>query len=1193
MNECNVHGLAYTKYCETCKTLLCTQCVEAHLTTHSTVLSLESAKKLYNNEKELYRTQLCTLETKGLKRITEELEMTEKEVKVLGDLELQKVLEEQRARVLKLEEIVKQGIIEEEEDWEKIIERVAKFDYSSIFKEAMEIENKLVSLYSEIKHRQIISLTEEYEKAKVRLDEINAEMAKKVQAEVDFNKEIKEDKFKEILSLKEQDDNLKAELDRKKAELVETEAAFAEIKANMEQEIRSLGNTKEELMKQNNALKQEKSTIEDEIGRLKSILAQLKTVTQEESMKKDDMMKSKAQSKETPPKDPQVVLTSAKSSEESFKEDQAAGLPLAGVIPIRKELSAYLSKPDLDSPAPLTRKNLATPAPVTAEKSFPKKSLFSFKSPPKLSEEVKHLFKPDISLIKRNSEKCLALEQTNCAVCGTGYSFKVGLILYCGHRGCTSCVENICSNNSYGSLRSNCLVCNAEVPVKTVQLSCGCEGDLGNLKFVGFGENASFRFMLNESKEDYVFPKCKAGHTLSLDDLYLIHGNAAKVFMIHHIKPMLFQNLSAHLKTFKGTIEVELRNALISLSEFKELGMFLFENEEKIRKLDLSRNRLSDDIMRNTIDILSRAKTLEELDMQDNQLGDKGFGFLAEGLLKSKSIKMLNLKSNNPGKSGFKAIEKFLKGNHTIKRLNLSLCTLTQTGAEYLAEGLKKNEGLVELNIDKNIIGDKGFGYIAKSLKHNKSLRILSAESNEISAAGIKVLSESAKAFTTLRKLSLKKNKVGKGASKALGLFLATCQPLTEFDISYNVLVEDSWEFFAEGLIKNKSLQALDISGNILKDKGLISLAKGLKGNSTLKTLIMEDSSLGFEGIKQFCNTLSFNNCLQELVISRNVLVDEAAKCLSLGLQLLNSITKFHAKECKLTETGMKHILMAARHKELLADFCITEATFSPKLSRNLGDVLALNKNLLRLHLDHCGIGIEGAIELADALKSAPKIETLILIGNGIKDKGVMHIFQALAKNETVKSIDLRTNGLTDLTIQYLELALTTNLKLENVNLSGNHIREEGLLNLEKVKRTNSYLDIICANLTQLQYHIIHIAQSTHLINYKFPEKAMMKVYIHLRANELPQVLYTLKYECTPDSTFADLEKFIYSELDKVNVFFYSHAAKVISIIGREQSLQDKQNPSQSLVLFHIFYQQRDRNTSFEWPCSVVCVFSL
>jgi len=48
------------------------------------------------------------------------------------------------------------------------------------------------------------------------------------------------------------------------------------------------------------------------------------------------------------------------------------------------------------------------------------------------------------------------------------------------------------------------------------------------------------------------------------------------------------------------------------------------------------------------------------------------------------------------------------------------------------------------------------------------------------------------------------------------------------------------------------------------------------------------------------------------------------------------------------------------------------------------------------------------------------------------------------------------------------------------------------------------------------------------------------KIYVNLRANGQPLVLYTMKYEATKDKKFEDLEKFIYSELDKVNVFFES-----------------------------------------------------
>ena len=50
-----------------------------------------------------------------------------------------------------------------------------------------------------------------------------------------------------------------------------------------------------------------------------------------------------------------------------------------------------------------------------------------------------------------------------------------------------------------------------------------------------------------------------------------------------------------------------------------------------------------------------------------------------------------------------------------------------------------------------------------------------------------------------------------------------------------------------------------------------------------------------------------------------------------------------------------------------------------------------------------------------------------------------------------------------------------------------------------------------------------------------------MKVYINLTANDHPQVLYTLKFDATKYSTFSDIEKFAYGELEKVNVLLINN----------------------------------------------------
>jgi len=1123
MNECPDHKAKYTKFCESCKKFLCTQCLEDHIKIHSqNIISLEIYYEISKNNTDYYKNNIFQIKSTKLPNLIDILFKSKNEifiVKISDPVSLSEKISIQKRKIDEFSQKINDLYEKINQSYksfdslEKFIENHEKLNFSfDLISEYNLLESEILIFVGELYKKSLENCNNELNEKKEILTKTQEEillnnklLSEKLQPEISManamleklsaglaeirekiaSEELKNQDFKNLETQKSQ---ISSEIIKKQQEINEMNEKLKNMQEKQENLQKTINGLEENLIKvkkdrdlwignnfsEMEKLKKEKHILEQEIENLKQELKKTKeeNKTKENAIKNEEKPKLIEEQKQILQNSPEISKEIPKDiqneikKEETIKkpENKEISMPFGDLVENEKNVkqtniearSGSVIHPQTENSNKMQRNTIMAPK----NEIFNKNYMLNI-SPTKRTEEVKHLIKTDITQIKKSSEKVALLEQPMCACCSDSKKFKPILTLFCGHKICQNCTENF-RNRSENSQNIKCLWCGIFVPPKSAILSCGCNTEFGELRYFGLGEIRNFRYTLNELKDDFSNQICKNGHALTINDLKLIHGNSALTFMIHHVHKEFLNNLSkTKIKDIsKNELRIELKNALVTIEEFKEFEKFIKANESKIKSLDLGRNRLSDEIMKIVGEMIANMKNIEELNLQDNQLGDKSFEFLAEGLMKNKSIKILDLKANNLSKIGLKAIENILKTNQGIININLAFNNLSVGGSEFIGNALKKNTILQEINLDKNNLTDKGIALLIPALKLNKTVKILHLENNEISGNGFKIFAENSKQLSGLKELYLKQNKLDKNAAKPLGIFISQCQSLILFDISYNNLTEECWEQFAEGMQFNKTLRILNVSGNILKDQGLISFGKILKTNTMLKKLIMEDVTIGGDGVKQFCNSLSFNNSLSELILSKNILTDESAKCLSLGLQLSPSLVKFHIGGCRLTEIGTKHFFAAARNKDNLSDFRISEATINAALYRDLSDIILSNKSLISLNLQHSSLGPEGALQLANSIKSS-KLEILELKECDIKNQGALSIFQALAKNGILKSLDIRKNDLTDIVAEYIENCLLTNITLMKIDLSKNKIKEFGLDLLARIKKANSYIDII------------------------------------------------------------------------------------------------------------------------------------
>ena len=126
------------------------------------------------------------------------------------------------------------------------------------------------------------------------------------------------------------------------------------------------------------------------------------------------------------------------------------------------------------------------------------------------------------------------------------------------------------------------------------------------------------------------------------------------------------------------------------------------------------------------------------------------------------------------------------------------------------------------------------------------------------------------------------------------------------------------------------------------------------------------------------------------------------------------------------------------------------------KASLETGGALQLSKALKQsrglkgLCLYYANVGEEGALHLANALRSSPMLtlQTLDLRGSGLGDVGSAHLAAALKTNRSVEYLDLFSNGITDDGAVDLAEMLGVNKTLLYFWCEGNAIGQRGTVEL-------------------------------------------------------------------------------------------------------------------------------------------------
>jgi len=204
-----------------------------------------------------------------------------------------------------------------------------------------------------------------------------------------------------------------------------------------------------------------------------------------------------------------------------------------------------------------------------------------------------------------------------------------------------------------------------------------------------------------------------------------------------------------------GFSEIDLCMNHITSEGVKHLLDFPKQFISKLKKLDLSENKLDSESCQALSELLSSSTSLKILSIGDNDLPPEAVELIISELHHNTTLEMLFMNDSHFSHQNIISLASVLRTNHTLVDLNLAECHIDSDGACQLASALCTNDTLNVLIMGDNPIGVEGAAAVAKMLCKNKSLKQLYLQDDSIGEEGTQKLIDSLIHNTTLEQLYL------------------------------------------------------------------------------------------------------------------------------------------------------------------------------------------------------------------------------------------------------------------------------------------------------------------------------------------------------------------------------------------------------------------------------------------------------
>lgn len=394
---------------------------------------------------------------------------------------------------------------------------------------------------------------------------------------------------------------------------------------------------------------------------------------------------------------------------------------------------------------------------------------------------------------------------------------------------------------------------------------------------------------------------------------------------------------------------------------------------------------------------------------------------------KNNSLTSLNLNNNRIKFHEIHILGQVLETNKKLKHIYLKNNLIRSRGAATLFYSLQFNTVLQELDLEKNQIGPLAY----KSWISNNSLTVLNLKLNNISTASGLLIANILKTDNHLTNLNLSQCQLGYTSIKYITTALQQNTTLRVLLLSDNDLCPQSGIQLAGLLAVNNSIRTLDLTKNDIQALGVTAIMKSLVRNSGLVNLNLAHNNIRYGAARHIAYFIMNNKFLYYLNLSNNSLYTEGTVAIYLALKYNKTLVELNISynDCY----NFDYIEMTRENERQMKKY--------NRIKYNSLDKFNYFNYLEILKLDGLNIVLEGAIALANMLKTNNTITEIHLAGNYIPNDGIIALAEALMVNNTVVTFNMNNNG----NLQYSGATKISEMLKVNTCLTFLYMKKSGL----------------------------------------------------------------------------------------------------------------------------------------------------
>jgi len=265
-------------------------------------------------------------------------------------------------------------------------------------------------------------------------------------------------------------------------------------------------------------------------------------------------------------------------------------------------------------------------------------------------------------------------------------------------------------------------------------------------------------------------------------------------------------------------------------------------------------------------------------------------------------------------------------------------------------------------------------------------------------------------------------DKEGVGIVWAVALY---CTPgaVTEINLSRNFFGPLTCKALAQYLRFNRSITSVDLHDNKVDDAGAASLTKALSSNDTLVTLRVSNNNIEVPGAVKIFEGLDKNFNLEYIVMEST----GGASAQGIPIPQLKGLKPNELIDLSSRRFGPLSAEIIARliqaYRPVLIELGIDRNPLKEAGTAAIAEMIKTNDDIKELDLRFCGLGPEGAVILANALRINTSVERCLMLQNQVGDAGTKAFIDMLPHNKSLNLLGFQDNLLNAASKEALEEA--------------------------------------------------------------------------------------------------------------------------------------------------------------------------